>query len=291
MRISRTQDTPHAITRDSEALVLSLLDRLQQSLAGTTRSPQPILNEIRKIILNQHELVRICVSAVRDVVTCKHIEVDPNVWQAFFDLAPERQHLQDRDPRRKLQALASLTAIWGKEVVEYYDWKSKDTKNLELVRRCALAYPDFKLFSKIANIVMLRRHEYSLFNARTPSIGYKPRGPRDSSPFTLQDLQILSQFASEKDGTDSQHGRLLTSQSLDDEKELSRVKEWSNCSDGALMVGDQDLRTLRPQDYHRYLLEEDRFGVLCPAENRAELLASKLHDTPGVRIPRRHLCC
>ena len=79
MRISTTQDTPHTIARDSEALVLSLLDRLQQSLAGTTRSPQQILSEIRKIILNQHELVRICVSAVRDVVTCKHIEVDPNV--------------------------------------------------------------------------------------------------------------------------------------------------------------------------------------------------------------------
>ena len=275
MRISTTQDTPHTIARDSEALVLSLLDRLQQSLAGTTRSPQQILSEIRKIILNQHELVRICVSAVRDVVTCKNIEVDLNVWQELFDLAPERQHLQDRDPRRKLQALASLTAIWGTEVVEHYGWKSKDTKNLELVRRCALAYPDFEDFSKIANIVMLRRHEHSLFNARTPSIVYKPRGPRDPSPFTLQDLQILSQFATKKDGTDSQHGRLLTPQSLDDEKELNRVKEWLNCSDGALMIGDRNLRTLRPQHYHKYLLEEDRFGVLCPAETRTETGSQK----------------
>ncbi|KAM0708536.1 hypothetical protein Q7P35_005188 [Cladosporium inversicolor] len=133
-----------------------------------TRSPQQILNEIRKITLNQHKLVRACVSAVRDVVSCKQIEVDPDVWKEFFDLAPEL------------------------EVVEYYGWKSKDTKNLELVRCCALAYPDFEDFSKIANIVMLRRHEHSLFNACTPSIGYKPRGPQDPSLFTLQDLQILS---------------------------------------------------------------------------------------------------
>ena len=113
MQINTTRNTPHAIARDSEALVLSLLGRLQQSLADTTRSPQQVLNELRKITLNQHELVRACVSAVRDVVSCKNIEVDPDVWKEFFDLAPERQHLQDRDPRRKLQALASLTAIWG----------------------------------------------------------------------------------------------------------------------------------------------------------------------------------
>lgn len=284
MQVSTTRNTPHAIARDSEALVLSLLGRLQQSLAATTRPPQQILNEIRRITLNQYELVRVCVSAVRDVVSCKHIAVDPNVWQEFFDLAPERQHLPDRDPRRKLRALASLTAIWGMEVVEHYGWKSKDTKNLELVRRCALAYPDFKVFSKMANIVMLRRHEHSLFNARTPSIGYKPRGPRDPSPFTLQDLQILSHFATKKNGSDGQHGRLLTAQSLDDQEELSRVREWSTCSDGALMVRDQALRTLRPQHYHQYLLEEDRFGVLCPAGNRAKTGFQKTSKRSGESI-------
>jgi hypothetical protein len=284
MQINKARNTPHAIARDSEALVLSLLDRLQQSLASTTRRPQQILNEIRRMTLNQQDLVRACVSAVRDVVACKQIDVDPNIWKEFFDLAPERQHLPDRDPRRKLRALASLTAIWGMEVVEHYGWKLKDTKNLELFRRCALAYPDFEDFSKIANIVMLRRHEHSLFNARTPSIGYKPRGPPEPSPFTLQDLQILSQFATKKDGIDSQHGRLLTTQSLDDEKELSRVREWSNCSDGALMIGDQALYTLRPQQYHRYLLEVDRFGVLCPAENRAETGSQKASKRGGDSI-------
>jgi hypothetical protein len=216
MAINKTRNTPHAIARDSEALVLSLLDRLQQSLASTTRSPQQILKEIRQITLNQQELIRACVSSVRDVVSCKKIDVDSNVWKEFFDLAPERQHLPDRDPRRKLRALASLTAIWGMEVVKHYGWKSKDTKNLELVRRCALAYPDFERFSKIANIVMLRRHEHSLLNNHTLSIGRRPCGQRDPSPFTPQDLQILSRFAAEKDGTDSQHGRLLTTQSLDD---------------------------------------------------------------------------
>ena len=217
MQINTIRNTSHVIARDSKALVLSLLGRLQQSLASTTRSPQQILNEIRKITINQHELVRACVSAMRDVLSCKNLEVDHNVWKEFFDLAPEPQHLPDRDPSRRLQALASLTAIWGMEVVEHYGLKSKDTKNLELVRRCALAYPDFEDFSKVANIVMLRRHEHSLFNACTPSIDYKPRGPRDPSPSTLQDLQILSQFATEKDGTDSYHG-LLTPQSPDDEK-------------------------------------------------------------------------
>jgi hypothetical protein len=119
MQISTTLNNPSAIARDSEALVLSLLDRLQQSLASTTRPLQRILNEIRKITLNQQELVQACVSAVRDVVSCKRIAVDPNVWKEFFDLAPERQHLPKRDSGRKLRALASLTAIWGMEVVEH----------------------------------------------------------------------------------------------------------------------------------------------------------------------------
>jgi hypothetical protein len=169
-------------------------------------------------------------------------------------------------------------------VQQHYGWKSKDTKNLELLLRCALAYLDFEVFSKIANIVVLRRHQHSLFYVRTRSIGYRAHGLRDPSPFTLQDLQILSQFATKKDGTDDQHGRLLTAQSLDDEKELSRVREWSSCSDGALMIGDQALRTLRPQHYHRYLLEEDRFGVLCPAENRAETDNQKTSKRNGDSI-------
>jgi hypothetical protein len=41
------------------------------------------------------------------------------------------------------------------------------------------------------------------------------------------------------------------------------------------MIGDQALRTLRPQHYHRYLLEEDRVGVLCPAETRTETGSQK----------------
>jgi len=131
---------------------------------------------------------------------------------------------------------------------------------------------------------MLCRHEHSLFNAYTPSIGYKPRGPRDPSPFTLQDLQILSHFATKKNGSDSQHGRLLTARSLDDQEELSRVREWSTCSDGALMVGDQALRTLRPQHYHQYLLKEDRFGVLCPARNRAKTGFQKTSKRSGESI-------
>jgi hypothetical protein len=39
-------------------------------------------------------------------------------------------------------------------------------------------------------------------------MGYSPPEPRDPSPFTPQDLQILSRFATEKDGTNSQHGGL-----------------------------------------------------------------------------------
>ena len=44
MQINSTRNTPHAIARDSEVLVLSLLSRLQQSLAGRTRSPHSCIH-------------------------------------------------------------------------------------------------------------------------------------------------------------------------------------------------------------------------------------------------------
>lgn len=288
MNISTSRIHRQTIAQDSKSLVLSLLGRLQRALADGTRPPQHILNEIRHITLDQQDLIRACVSAVRDVVSSRQIDVDADVWKEFFDLAPERQHLPDRDPRRKLRALASLTAIWGLEVTEHYGWKSKDTKNLEHLRRCALAYPDFDTFSKVANIVMLRRHEHSLFNARTPSIGYTSRGPRDPSPLTLQDLQILNQLSNKKNRGDVQHGRLLTAECVDDEKELIRVREWSRCSDGGLMIGDQALRNLRPQHYHQYLLEEDRFGLLCAAESTTDSGVRKANKRSGDSVSPLH---
>lgn len=165
--------------------MLSLLDRLQHDLSCEARPIKQVLNEIRQIILNQQELIQACVGAVREVVDSRQKDVDLKVWSDFFELAPKRQNLPDRGRSRKLRALASLTAIWGAEVIKHYKWESKDVRHLERLRCCALAYPDLETFSKIANVVMLRRHEHSLSNARTLSIGYTPRGPRDPSPLTL----------------------------------------------------------------------------------------------------------
>lgn len=162
-------------------------------------------------------------SAVHDVVKSRHIDVDQEIWRDF-NIAPEPRNLPDHSAARKLSALASLAAMWGSEKTKHYSWDSKDTKYLQRLRRCAMAYPDWATFSKIANIVMLRRHEHSLYNARTPQIGYTPRGPREPSPLTPQDLDILDSFATKKNEFDPRHGRLLTAQCVNDEAELSRVR-------------------------------------------------------------------
>lgn len=54
------------------------------------------------------------------------------------------------------------------------------------------------------------------------------------------------------------------------------------------MIGDKDLRTLRPQHYHRYLLEEDRFGVLCLAETGTETACRETSKQGGDSISPLH---
>lgn len=53
---------------------------------------------------------------------------------------------------------------------------------------------------------------------------------------------------------------------MNDEAELSRVKAWSSSIDGEIMIGGQALRSLKPKHYHQFLLQEDKFGILCPSE-------------------------
>lgn len=87
-------------------------------------------------------------------------------------------------------------------MIEHYSWKSKDTKNLEHLCCYTLVYPNFNIFSKVANIVILYRHEHLLFNARTLLIGYISRGLRDLLLLTLQDLQFLNQLLNKKNRGD-----------------------------------------------------------------------------------------
>lgn len=113
---------------------------------------------------------------------------------------------------------------------------------------------------------MVRRHEHSLSNARTPQSGYTPRGPREPLPLTLQDLEVLSSFATNENESDSRHGRLLLAQYVTDETELSRVDEWSSSADGGIMIRGHALRSLKSHHYHQFLVQKDKFGMLCPSD-------------------------
>lgn len=107
------QTNSRAVAHQSKTWVFSLLDRLQRTLGTLPRSPKLILNQIRQIISGQQKLVRACVSAIRDVAKSRHIDVDTQDWQEFFNIAPECHTSEKQSAARKLRALALLTSSLG----------------------------------------------------------------------------------------------------------------------------------------------------------------------------------
>lgn len=174
------------------------LDEVHQQVKLNPRKAQSIYEKARDSVLSNHKDAIDCAAALFDAATSFHKQPPSDAaWQLLDDIRASSDKITPSDDEtRKRRALSSLVAIWSWDVVCHYGWTGSSRTTAELLRQCALAFPDFvSQVAPLANYILVRRHEESLFNGRVPSIGEHhsfSKGSLAHSPLTASDIQLLA---------------------------------------------------------------------------------------------------
>lgn len=252
--------------------MLEELDRFHREVTSTGK-PNSLLKAWRRLIDQRKASLGAFASAVKDVIEARQISVSESEWKNIYDFA-EHAKKDSSPPSRTLRSRAAIVALWGKSLVDYYSLLTLPSKQLEFVRTCAAKDPYFRIFPRIADAVMLRRHEHSFFQNKTPSIA------EGLFPLARSDLEIIASLMTGKTKFDDTHERRLTLASAMDRAQTSRVKEWVACQDGAVSIRHSQLRGLRPDHFEQYLLRRDSYGMLILIdEDEAERLRRRRRQT------------
>ena len=258
---------------DPGAMILSpfeFLDNLYKQVKLNPQQAQSTFEEARDNILSNHKDAIDCAAALFDAATSFNQKPPSDAeWRLLDDIRVTADRtLPSNDETRKRRALLSLTAIWSSDVVRHYGWEHSSRTTVELLRQCALAFPDFELqIAPLANYILVRRHEESLFNSRVPSIGehrQSSKGALAHSPLTTSDIQFLAFIGKNGDHTTFvAHAVTMDPRSAFSPDELKRQQRWCG-DDFELEVRGKTLASLRPVQTQNFLLGHDRFGVLVP---------------------------
>jgi hypothetical protein len=243
------------------------LDEVHQQVKLNPRKAQSIYEEARDSILSNHKDAIDCAAALFDAATSFHKQPPSDAeWQLLDDIRASCDRITPSDDEtRKRRALSSLVAIWSWDVVCHYGWTGSSRTTAELLRQCALAFPDFALqVAPLANYILVRRHEESLFNGRVPSIGEhhsSSKGSLAHSPLTASDIQLLA-----KNGEDTSfvaYSVTMHLKAAGSPEELDFQQRWCE-DDFELEVRGKSLVSLRPMQTQSFLLGFDHFGLLVP---------------------------
>jgi hypothetical protein len=241
--------------------VLARFGDLRSQLSRQQKRDIPqVLEQLRHFILENRARLGALAAAAQDVIQARGLDVQGD-WEDVYQLARDTAVKSD-NKLRGFRALASITALWGHEVVNYYELHKQPVRQLELIRKCALDDPEFHWFPRLANMIMIRRHEQALScnGVRGIELARETR-----LPLKLEDLELLGRFVDDKSGSSMKYGRELTPDSAHDPAELRRVHMWANCQDGEIVVHGQPLCELRKDGHHlRHLLQLDKCGLLSP---------------------------
>lgn len=243
------------------------LDEVHQQVKLNPRKAQSIYEKARDSVLSNHKDAIDCAAALFDAATSFHKQPPSDAaWQLLDDIRASSDKITPSDDEtRKRRALSSLVAIWSWDVVCHYGWTGSSRTTAELLRQCALAFPDFvSQVAPLANYILVRRHEESLFNGRVPSIGEHhsfSKGSLAHSPLTASDIQLLA-----KNGEDTSfvaYGVTMHLKAAGSPEELDFQQRWCE-DDFELEVRGKSLVSLRPMQTQTFLLGLDRFGLLAP---------------------------
>lgn len=230
-----------------------LVNRLHA--AWSAQAPVSEYAAIRDRILARQDQIDTSVAVLCSVVKVahgSHLSSDAE-WQDLFTLAEQvrSSHAGDCKKRKRtynesnrLRNLALVAALWSLELVIHYGWDNASQVQMNMIRACAVRYPRFgQDFRPRLNAVLLERHCSGVKHGRTKTLNEVSLQPH-------RDLDLIN----------------LNSVVPDDAVEA----RWITSTDGQLPVDDAGtlLRDLRPEHFHMYLLQRDKYGVLrCRSED------------------------
>jgi hypothetical protein len=245
----------------SDAVLYDKVRVFQSEISNWKRASPRVLEQLRTFILDHRDQLGALAKAAEDVISARKLEIRPALWNDVFQLGRDTKPREGQTNQRKHRAITSIKMIWGQAITDYYDLGSLTVKKLEIIRKCAMEDPDFNQFPKLANLIMVRRHEEAMLNN---SVACVTRDKHSRLSLSLEDLTILSELALGKSEANDKHGRQLTLDSLEDGEEEQRVNTWAECQDGDFLVRGQPLRELRTGHHLKYLLQRDDYGMLAP---------------------------
>jgi hypothetical protein len=227
--------------------------------AWSSNAPVSTLADIRDEVLasrNRVDVQILTLSSVAKIACPQQILEDDTRWTAFFTLASacaadsdtgdeadrtvgsRRKRKRTDNAAARVRNLALLAALWSPGVIEHYGWSSAGNAQINVMRACALRWPRFvDDFCPRLNSILLQRHCEALRDSRV-------RGLNEASVQPLRDFNITS----------------LETAVVD----LAQIEQWTHSKDGDIPVDNHGslLNQLRPNHFHMYLLQQDRYGML-----------------------------
>ncbi|KJX98424.1 hypothetical protein TI39_contig412g00022 [Zymoseptoria brevis] len=167
-------------------------------------------------------------------------------WRELLSLATEIEEKKGKrsNETNRLRSLAFVATLWSPEVVFHYGWDKVGQVQMSAIRVCATRYPRFKedLCPRL-NCVLLQRHCEAITKGRLRTL--------DQATLQLRDLSA----------------QLLAATTPDD----NALHQWVTNMDGSVAVDDIGtlLNEVRPDHYHMYLLQTDRYGLLTARANNS----------------------
>ncbi|KAF3012560.1 hypothetical protein E8E14_001103 [Neopestalotiopsis sp. 37M] len=155
-----------------------------------------------------------------------------------YSPASRRKRKRTDNVAYRLRNLALLASLWSPSVVEYYGWSSAGNAQINIMRLCALRWPRFmEDFCPRLNSVLLQRHREALRDSRVRSLNEAALQPLRDFKIDALETAVVDQ---------------------------AQVDMWTHSNDGDIPVDDHGslLSQLRPNHFHSYLLQQDRYGML-----------------------------
>ena len=215
-----------------------------------------------KQVLDESESLEMAACALQVAIIAKRpprrIQQDRD-WKRLVEKFPDREKISDEK-----RLIYNLTAIWTKEVLEHYGWHEQKKRFLQPLYQCAKAWPHFESqFTPAASCVLISRHEACILergHKKLKTIGFHNQ-TRDLGfvrPLSIGDVELLAKWSKREEIT-AYGGERFPERPT--EVMLKHVKEWTEDTDGSVVVDGTSLR-VRGAYHPAYDVIFDRYGLV-----------------------------
>ena len=215
-----------------------------------------------KQVLDESESLEMAACALQVAIIAKRpprrIQQDRD-WKRLVEKFPDHEKISDEK-----RLIYNLTAIWTKEVLKHYGWHEQKKRFLQPLYQCAKAWPHFESqFTPAASCVLISRHEACILergHKKLKTIGFHNQ-TRDLGfvrPLSTRDVELLAKWSKREEIT-AYGGERFPERPT--EIMLKHVKEWTEDTDGSVVVDGTSLR-VRGAYHPAYDVIFDRYRLV-----------------------------